>query len=86
MLLNKIIIYNDRLYGMCLWDDNYLFIGCKDKTIKLVEINSGLIIRSLTSHSNEVLTIIKIIHPVYGECLVSQNYKESDIKLWVNKI
>jgi len=69
---------------MCLWSDNYLFVGCQDNTIKIVEIKNGLIIKSLNNHNNGVITIKKIIHPKYGECLISQNYKESEIKLWIN--
>ena len=86
LLLNKIQICKYRLCGMCLWNDNYLFVGCGDKTIKIVEIKNGLIFKSLTSHNRYVLTIKKIIHPEYGECLISQNMEESEIKLWVNKI
>ena len=82
LLLNKIKINDSLLYGICLWNDNYLFVGCEDKTIKIVEIKNGLIIKSLTGHNNDVLSIKKIIHPKYGECLISQNWKKSEIKLW----
>jgi len=85
LLLNKIII-NNPLIGISFWNDNYLFVGCKDKAIKMVEIKNGLIVKSLTSHNNEVLTIKKIIHPEYGECLISQKLYESEIKLLINKI
>ena len=71
---------------MCLWNDNYLFIGCRDKTIKIVEIKNGLIVNNLSGHNNYVITIKKIFHPKYGECLISQNWKESDIQLWTNNI
>ena len=86
LLLNKIKISDENLYGICLWDDNYLFVGCSDKTIKLIELNNGLIVKSLTSHNNKVITLKRIIHPKYGDCLISQNFKESEIKLWVNEI
>ena len=72
------------LCGMSLWNENYLFVGCSDKTIKIIEIKSGLIVKSLTGHNNWVLTIKKIFHKEYGECLISQNWKESEIKLWIN--
>ena len=85
LLLNKIII-NSSLCGICLWNDNYLFVGCSDKTIKIVELNNGIMIKSLISHSDRVLTIKKIIHSEYGECLISQNLEESEIKLWINEI
>ena len=85
LLLNKIKITDEHLYGICLWNDNYLFVGCSDKTIKLIELNDGLIDQNLISHDNKVITVKKIIHPKYGECLVSQNKNNSKIKIWINK-
>ena len=85
LLLNKIKISEKALYSICLWNDDYLFVGCSDKTIRLIEINNGLIIKSLTSHDNCVITVEKIIHPKYGECLISQNWGKSSIKLWIIK-
>ena len=84
VLLNKIKI-GDWLYGICLWNDSYLFVGCSDKSIKLIDINNGYIVRYLKGHNNSVLTIKKIIHPKYGECIVSQGYNEDQIKMWINK-
>ena len=88
-LLKKIFIKSDNLlaYNMlcsiCLWNKEFLFIGCSDNIIKLVEINSGEIIKNLFGHNSEVSTIKKIILPQYGECLISQSNEE--IKLWINK-
>jgi len=84
LLLDKIIMNSIALYGICLWNEDYLFVGCSDKTIKIVEIKKKLIVKSLTGHNNYVTTIKKIIHPEYGECLISQNWVESEIKLWTN--
>ena len=81
-LLNKIKISKDKLFGICLWDNKYLFVGCSDKTIKLVNLNKNLIINSLKGHNNNVDTIKKIIHPQYGECLLSQGYESDKIILW----
>ena len=86
LLLNKIEIINKYLYEMCLYNDNYLFVGWEDKTIKIVDIKSRNVFKSLLGHNNEVLTIKKIIHPKYGICLISQNWHESYIKLWINDI
>ena len=85
LLLKKIIINKGKLYGICLWNDNYLFAGCSDKTIKLIELNNGLIVKSLTSHDDEVITVKIINHPIFGKYLISQNLRISKIKLWVNK-
>ena len=83
LLLNKIKINDIFLFGICLWNDNYLFVGCSDNTIKLIELKNGLIVKSLISHINRVITVKKIIHPKYGNCLISQNIKKIEIKLWV---
>ena len=87
LLLNTIQICDKyKLYGICLWNDNSLFIGCEDKEIKIVEIKNGLIVKSLSSHKDKVITIKKIFHNKYGECLISQNFNQSEIKLWINSI
>ena len=70
------------MYGICLWDVNNLFVGCVDKTMKLININNGKIIKSLSGHREEVITIKKVIHPKYGECLISYG---GDIILWTKK-
>ena len=85
LLLNKIKISDNYLNGICLWNDNYLFVGCSDKSIKLVELKNGLLIKSSTTHTDKVITVKKIIHPKYGECLISQNLGKSEIKLWITK-
>ena len=71
--------------GICLWDNEHIFVGCQDRTIKLIDINNNLIIKNLISNDNEVCTIKKFNHPKYGMCLISQGLKENNIKLWINK-
>ena len=83
ILLNKIKINNCKLYGICLWNREYLFVGCDDKNIKLIDLNKGIVIKDLNGHNKSVATIKKIIHPLYGECLLSQNMDNSQIKLWI---
>ena len=63
----------------------YLFVGCSDKTIKLIELYNGLVIKSLTGHNDVVLTIKKIDHPQYGESLITQGAGDDQIKLWTYK-
>ena len=83
-LLNKIKVCNNYLNGICLWNNEYLFVGCNDKTIKLIELKKGIIIKELLEHSDRVSTVKKIIHPIYGECLVSQGKYNDQIKLWTH--
>ena len=84
-LLIKIQIGNNWLYGVCVWNDSFLFVGCSDKTIKLMELKEGFIAKNMKGHSNSVLTLKKIEHPKYGNCLISQGYNEDQIKIWVCK-
>ena len=83
-LLKKINISeeNNSLFGICLWNKDYLFVGCKNNAIKLIELKSGLIIKNINSHYNGTTTIKKIKHPKYGEILISQGYIIDQIKLW----
>ena len=83
-LLNKIKVNNNYLFGICLWNDEYLFVGSDDKKIRIINLNQGTVIKVLTGHNNYVLTIKKIIHPDYGECIISQGHIRDQIKLWIN--
>ena len=87
LLLKKIKIINEELYGICLWSNDFIFVGCKDKNIRLVDVREGKIIKLITSNNsiNEYLTITKIVHPNYGECLLSQGHLYDSIKIWTNK-
>lgn len=84
-LLNKINISDNALYGICLWNDEYLFVGCEDKEIKLIDLNKGIITKNLIGHNSEVLTLKKIFIPQIGNILISQGWHEDKIKLWINK-
>ena len=84
ILLHKINIGYNYLEGICLWNDNYLFVGGGDNSIKLIEIESEMIIKSLTGHNENVLSIKKIAHYKYGESLISQG-NDGTIKLWIYK-
>ena len=81
-LLKKIKVSNERLREICMWNKEYIFVGCDDKTIKPIQLNNGTIIKELLGHINKVLSIKKFIHPKYGKCIISQAYNDS-IKLWI---
>jgi len=83
-LLNRIKVSDYRVFGICLWNEKYLFVGCEDTKIKLIDLKNGKIINELTGHSKDVITIKLINHPKYGKCLISQGLEEDQIKLWTN--
>jgi len=80
-LLKKIPITKSGVYGICLWSKNYLFVGCK-KTIKLIDIKNEKKIKTYGGHDNEVLSIKKIVHPKYHDCIISLDRDNFSIKLW----
>ena len=83
--LKRITVFSKKIFGICLWSDNYIFIGCEEKMIKLVDIKNGEVINNLIGNNEAVLNIKKITHPKYGDCLISQGTKDNQIKLWIKK-
>ena len=84
-LLKKIKVSNENLREICMWGNEFIFIGCNDKTIKIIDLEKEIIIKELEGHNNEVISIKTIILPRYGKCLISQGVENDIIKLWKNK-
>ena len=82
-LLNKIYFDNISPNSLCLWNDKYLFFGTEENGIKLVDIEGNNLSNSLGDQG--LCGIIKIKHPEFGECLLSQGEEESSIKIWMHK-
>ena len=77
---------NQKIYGVCLWNNNYLFLGCENYAMELIDINKGKSVKTfLTSlKAKGEKTIKKIIHPILGECLISQ-FQNEQINFWIDK-
>ena len=71
-----------NLRGICLWNDEYLFAAGNDYQVKLFDLNQGKFIKSFKGHSSTVCSIEKVVHPKYGECLISQGL-DGKLKMWV---
>ena len=71
------------IFGICLWNKKYLFAGCNNSEIKLIDLEKKTIIKKLNGHKKVITCIKKIIHPKFGECLISQAYKNDQLKLWI---
>ena len=46
--------------SFCLWDNDYLFVGCEDNIIKLYSIDEGKKMNELKKHSSCVMGLKKI--------------------------
>ena len=84
-LLNKIEVSSQPLFGICLWNSKFLFVACEEKEIKLIDLIDKKNIKCLSGHNKAVSTVKKIIHPKYGECLVSQGMRDDQIRIWATK-
>ena len=81
-ILKRIKVQDKYIYGICLWDNDILFVGGGNKNLNIVDLNEEKIIRNLDGHNDDVLTIKTIIHPKYGKCLITQGNGEDQIKMW----
>ena len=73
------------LNSFCFWNNEYLFAGYEDNSIILIYLGNGSVCQKLLGHKERILTLKKIIHHKYGECLISQGYRDDQIKLWKYK-
>ena len=80
-LLNKINLHNEGLIGICLWNKDFLFVGCKNKIMKLIKIKSGEIVKNFEGHNHWICSIKKINIRNHGECLFTQGL-DNKIKFW----
>ena len=87
ILLKKIDVnnkcYNKALNCICLFNNDYLFVGCGDGKIILFELKSGKTIQDLVEHQSRVMSMAKLSLPEFGECLISQCVN-GNIILWIN--
>ena len=88
ILLKKIDIKSNYggqiLYGLCLWNKKYLFIGNNKKQILLLELKHYKVLKQFQCNNGSIITIKKIVHSKYGECLISLGVKGA-IQLWIIK-
>ena len=86
ILLNKIAVNSFSnagwLYGICLWNNDYLFIGCYKGIIKVIDLKKGVILKELEEYREQVICIKNIKIPNYGDCLLSQGIAKNGIKIW----
>ena len=87
-LYNKIIFKVINLNKCVLahiieWNNKYIIVAdYNNKSIKIIDLEENKIICDINGqHTDEVITIKKIYHPIYGESLLSAG-RDNTIKLW----
>ena len=79
------LLFNARAggYGFCCWNDNYLLATETYNRFILIDISSPRNKKYFEGHKETVYKIVKLIHPNYGECLITISQYET--KLWIIK-
>jgi len=85
ILLDNIYINFKGIIGICLYNKNYLFAGSYEGLIKIIDLKKKKIINNLEEHQSRICSIKTFIHPIYGDCLISQGWLSEPIKLWIIK-
>ena len=84
ILIHKIFI-NSIPMGLCLLNKQYLFVGCMDKSIKLIDISEKSEIKKFTGHKRWICTIKMFEHQRLGKCLISQGRRNDNLIIWAIK-
>jgi WD40 repeat protein len=72
------------LRGFCIWNSQYVLAASSDKSVKVIDLNSNSVSSIPKSHNNVICSVEKIVHPLYGECLLSSAI-DGFVKLWTFK-
>ena len=67
-------------------DENTIFVGCDDATIKMVNINTNEILHVLYGHKQRVCCLKIIEHEHFGKCIISKGWGGDFIKLLKKKM
>lgn len=83
-LLKTIASSGINLRGICLWNDQFLLSAGSDYNVKLYDLKNGQYLKKYDGHTSTCCALNKIVHPKYGECLISHAL-DGKLKLWINK-
>ena len=70
-----------NIRGIILWNSNYIIASSHDKTVRIIDIEKKKWVLNLTGHTDALCAVRKVVHPKYGECLLSGSV-DGSIKLW----
>ena len=82
-LIKRIKVSQDWLFSICLFNNDYLIVGCGDKNIKLIDIKKEKVIKNLKGHNNHIICIKKINLRNNENYILSQGLINDQIKLWI---
>ena len=83
--ISKIINTNNwKLAHIIQWNDKYIIVAdVNNKSFKIIDLEKNKVTSDIGGqHTDKVVSIKKIYHPIYGESLLSAS-QDKTIKLWV---
>ena len=80
-LMKIINIGIEHLDDICFWNNNLLFISTFEEGLILYDINKEKCIQKYKVNG-KIIAIRKIIHPEFGECILTHYHGASPIQLW----
>ena len=64
------------------WNKKYFIVADRyNKSVKIIDTEKNLIFDVNSKHSDELISVKKIFHPIYGESLLTAS-RDRTIKLW----
>ena len=73
-----------NLRGICFWNDRFIIAASSDKGFKIFDLENNKNIITIHGLESVLCTVQKIMHPLYGESLISSGI-DGNIKLWIQK-
>ena len=70
-ILDKIVCNGCSLRGFILWNDKTVIAASSDKSVKIIDLETKKVETIKDVHTNVVCSVVKIMHPIYGESLIS---------------
>ena len=79
---NTFNIYGCKLAHIIQWNAKYFIIAEREnKMIKIIDTEKNVISEIKSEHKSELISVKKILHPIYGESLLTSS-RDKKIKLW----
>ena len=73
-----------NLRGIVLWNEDYIFSSGSDYKVRLYDLKNQKFVKDFPGHTSTVCSVEKIVHPKYGEALISHGL-DGKLKLWIQK-
>ena len=82
-LVKVVDTYGFKLANIMEWNGKYIIVAERNnKFLKIINLDKNYSITDMkTEHNDELISIKKIYHPIYGEALLSAG-RDKVIKLW----